>query len=188
MDPKYPGCNCEDCPMKEEGFVPPSGPEDAEVLFIGQAPAYYEVRSGKPFSGPSGDVLNGALESVGLSREKVRTDNSVLCYNAAGSGDPSPAAVRACNGHIKEALKKSKFVVTMGNSSISAVIDSPVSGVTQYANTLFRHEDNIVLPLIHPAFYLRQSDSEMFRDFLEGITLLKAVSYTHLTLPTNREV
>ena len=97
MDPKYPGCNCEDCPMKEEGFVPPSGPEDAEVLFIGQAPAYYEVRSGKPFSGPSGDVLNGALESVGLKSEDVSTDNSVLCYNAAGSGDPSPVAVRACN-------------------------------------------------------------------------------------------
>ena len=173
MDPKYPGCNCEDCPMKEEGFVPPSGPEDAKILFIGQAPAYYEVRSGKPFSGPSGDVLNGALESVGLKREDVRTDNSVLCYNAAGSGDPSPVAVRACNGHIKEALKKSKFVVPMGNSAISAVIDSPVSGVTQYANTLFRHEDNIVLPLIHPAFYLRQSDPEMFRDFLEGMTLLR---------------
>ena len=34
--PKYPGCNCEDCPMRDEGFVPPSGPEDAKILFIGR--------------------------------------------------------------------------------------------------------------------------------------------------------
>jgi uracil-DNA glycosylase len=39
MEPKYPGCNCEECPMKDEGFVPPSGPEDSDILFIGQAPA-----------------------------------------------------------------------------------------------------------------------------------------------------
>ena len=78
MEPKYPGCNCEECPMKDEGFVPPNGPEDSNILFIGQAPAYYEVKSGKAFSGPSGSVLDGALESVGLRREDVRTDNSVL--------------------------------------------------------------------------------------------------------------
>jgi DNA polymerase-1 len=173
MEPKYPGCNCEECPLKDEGFVPPSGPEDSDILFIGQAPAYYEVRSGKPFSGPSGSVLDGSLESVGLFRKDVRTDNSVLCFNAAGSGDPSLAAVRACNGHIKEALTKSKYVVPMGNSALTAIFDREVEGITQYANTLFRHKDNIILPLIHPAFYLRQSSPEMFRDFLEGMTLLK---------------
>ena len=173
MEPKYPGCNCEECPMKDEGFVPPNGPEDSNILFIGQAPAYYEVKSGKPFSGPSGSVLDGALESVGLRREDVRTDNSVLCFNAAGSGDPPIAAVRACNGHIKEALSKSKYVVPMGNSALTAIFGKEVAGITQFANTLFKHEDNVILPLIHPAFYLRQSSPEMFRDFLEGMSLLK---------------
>ena len=173
MLPKFPGCNCEECPMKDEGFVPPNGPEDSDILFIGQAPAFYEVRFGKPFSGPSGTVLDGALESVGLRREDVRTDNSVLCFNKAGSGDPSIEAVRACNGHIKEAIKKAKFVVPMGNSALTAVLDESVTKVTDYSNTLFRHGDNVILPLIHPAFYLRQSNPEMFRDFLDGIKLLK---------------
>jgi len=173
MEPKYPGCNCEECPMKDEGFVPPDGPEDSNVLFIGQAPAYYEVRSGKPFSGPSGELLNGALETIGLHRKDIRTDNSVLCFNKAGSGDPSMAAVKACNGHIKEALSKAKYVVPMGNSALSAVLDREVTGVTHYANTLFKHKDNVILPLIHPAFYLRQSNPETFRDFLEGMNLLK---------------
>ena len=170
MLPKFPNCDCENCPMKDEGFVAPSGPEDSDILFIGQAPAYYEVKSGKPFSGPSGNVLDGALEEVGLHRKDVRTDNSVLCFNKAGSGDPPQAAVRACSGHIKDALKKAKFVVPMGNSALSAVLDRNVDGITHYANSMFRYEDNIILPLIHPAFYLRQADQ--FRDFLDGMTLL----------------
>ena len=185
MLPKFPGCNCEECPMKDEGFVPPNGPEDSDILFIGQAPAYYEVRFGKPFSGPSGTVLDGALESVGLNRKDVRTDNSVLCFNKAGSGDPSREAVRACNGHIKEAIKKAKFVVPMGNSALSAVLDEQITKVTSYSNTLFRRGDNIILPLIHPAFYLRQSNPEMFRDFLDGIKLLKEQKDNELVYGTD---
>jgi len=173
MDPKYPGCDCENCPMKNEGFVPPDGPEDSKILFIGQAPAYYEVKSGHPFSGPSGTLLDGALETVGLHRKDIRADNSVLCFNKAGSGDPSRDAVRACSGHMKEAIERADIIIPMGNSALGAVLDKDISGITHYANTLFRHNGKTILPLIHPAFYLRQSNPEMFRDFLEGISLLK---------------
>ena len=173
MDPKYPGCDCENCPMKNEGFVPPDGPEDAKILFIGQAPAFYEVRSGHPFSGPSGTLLNGALEAVGLDRKDVRTDNSVLCFNKAGSGDPSREAVTACSGHMIEAIERAEIIVPMGNSALGAVLDRDITGITHYANTLFRHNGKTILPLIHPAFYLRQSNPETFRDFLEGMKLLK---------------
>ena len=173
MGPKYPGCDCENCPMKNEGFVPPDGPEDSKILFIGQAPAYYEVKSGHPFSGPSGVLLDGALETVGLNRKDVRTDNSVLCFNKAGSGDPSRASVEACSGHITNAIEKADIIIPMGNSALGAVLGKEISGITHYSNTLFRHEEKIILPLIHPAFYLRQKNPEMFRDFLDGMSLLK---------------
>jgi len=176
IEAKYPGCRCWECPFKDHDIVPPSGPLDAKLCFIGQAPAYYEVQAGMPFSGPSGSILDGSLEQFGLSREDVRADNSVLCFNRAGEGDPPQAAVEACRGHFDDL--KAEVLCLMGNSSLASFMGPSHPSITSVANTLFRHEGRKIIPLIHPAFYLRKTEgdgagTEAFRDFLDGIDLIR---------------
>jgi DNA polymerase I len=183
---KYPNCNCEECPLKDEKrFIPPNGPEDSKILFIGQAGAYYESLTKIPFSGPSGKALDQTLEVHGLRREDVRADNSILCYWPAGEGDPPEAAIKACNGHVKEAVDRAEIIIPMGNAALSAIYATRDqryrgSGVMAMSNRLLPFEDKWVLPLLHPAFYLRQTEegkqgAELFRNFIEGIGLIKRI-------------
>ncbi|QPC82188.1 TIR domain-containing protein [Phototrophicus methaneseepsis] len=54
------------------------GNPDANILFIGEAPGSREVEQGRPFIGPSGDVLDEMMQSIGLDRDDVYLTNIVL--------------------------------------------------------------------------------------------------------------
>jgi DNA polymerase len=47
------------------------GPEDADVMLVGQNPGKEEVKQGRPFVGRAGQYLNQALEKNGLDRGKL---------------------------------------------------------------------------------------------------------------------
>ena len=54
------------------------GNPDANILFIGESPGKFEAAQGVPFAGPSGDVLEELLNSIGLTREAVFITNILL--------------------------------------------------------------------------------------------------------------
>src|SRR4051812_5348422 len=61
--------------------VPPSGPGDSDLDFIGEAPGFDENRSGIPFVGKTGKEVNeGYLPLAGLRRGEVDFDNAISCY------------------------------------------------------------------------------------------------------------
>jgi len=55
--------------------VPPSGPEDAEILIIGEAPGYEEDKELIPFIGDAGKELNRGLAVAGFDRNNIRVTN-----------------------------------------------------------------------------------------------------------------
>jgi len=55
--------------------VPPSGPKNADIMIVGEAPAKAEVDKMVPFVGGAGQELNDWLEIAGLSRNHVRVTN-----------------------------------------------------------------------------------------------------------------
>jgi DNA polymerase len=64
------------------------GSADANILFIGEAPGKNEAASGRPFIGPSGEVLAEMLRTIGLKREEVFVTNVLLDF--PGKRDPLP--------------------------------------------------------------------------------------------------
>ena len=52
-------------------------PKKAKIAFIGEAPSHHEVRAGKPFVGPAGEIFNDCIHSVGLIRAKCYVTNFV---------------------------------------------------------------------------------------------------------------
>lgn len=171
MEPKYPGCNCDICPLKERQIVPPSGPPDADILFVGQAPAKNEVRLGKPFSGMSGALFDAALKQKGIDRSKVKVDNAILCFWEGGERPPREA-VEACKGHLD--LKTPKVIVPMGNDALGVTMNI-WDGILSVSNVAVTNNGNTILPLTHPAFYLRTALGD-FKDFTNGIGLVKSIA------------
>jgi len=71
--------DCRACPLGEIGTqtVFGSGPAGARLVLVGEAPGYQEDREGTPFVGPSGRLLNEALEQAGLDRAALYITNVV---------------------------------------------------------------------------------------------------------------
>ncbi|GAH28541.1 unnamed protein product [marine sediment metagenome] len=73
--------DCRDCELVKHRtkVVPGEGPEDAELLFVGEAPGWHEDQQGRPFVGPAGQFLDQLLALIGQKREQVYIANVIKC-------------------------------------------------------------------------------------------------------------
>src|SRR3712207_3143532 len=110
--------DCHDCPLKatRTKLVFGAGNSDAEVMFVGEAPGAEEDRTGLPFVGRAGRLLNDLLEEIGLSREEVFINNVLLC-RPPGNRDPLPHEIEECAPHLLERIRliEPKVICTLGN-------------------------------------------------------------------------
>ncbi|PSP54316.1 uracil-DNA glycosylase [Halobacteriales archaeon QH_7_68_42] len=69
---------CDELVACRSRIVNGTGPADADLLFVGEAPGEHEDERGEPFVGRSGDVLDDGLREAGLDRGDVRITNCVV--------------------------------------------------------------------------------------------------------------
>ncbi|MBI4300424.1 MAG: uracil-DNA glycosylase, partial [Chloroflexi bacterium] len=101
-------------------YVPGEGPEDARIMFIGEAPGQRENETGSPFVGPAGKFLEELLASAGMRREDVFITNIIKC-KPPQNRDPFPIEIEACRHWIDSQLEimKPRIVVTLGRYSMA---------------------------------------------------------------------
>jgi uracil-DNA glycosylase family 4 len=100
---KAPGADCANCPLRDQPFVPSYGDDSAALVLVGEAPGSTEVQVGVPFVGPSGQLLDAALQAADVDPLTTFKTNAVLCrprYNE----DPPDAAITACSGRLRGEL------------------------------------------------------------------------------------
>jgi uracil-DNA glycosylase len=64
-------------PHNCEGFVYGRGPENPEIMIVGEAPGETEIHNGIPFSGRAGKVLDEFFDYLGVSREDIYFTSTV---------------------------------------------------------------------------------------------------------------
>ncbi|WP_136718088.1 uracil-DNA glycosylase [Halorientalis salina] len=149
-----------------------TGPEDADLLFVGEAPGANEDEEGEPFVGRSGDVLDEALRDVGLARADVRITNCVRC-RPPENRDPTGEELENCRGYLEAEidLVDPEAIVTLGKVPSEHLLERSV-GVTNEAGSLVDHElggaRRNVLICVHPAATLYdRSQEETFEQTIE---------------------
>lgn len=137
------------------------GVAQAPVMLIGEAPGRDEDRSGKPFVGRAGQLLDKMLASIGLDRKANAYITNVINWRPPDNRDPSPEEAAAClpflRRHIE--LANPQIIILLG-----AVAARHVVGVSDGIMKLrgrwmeYRVEDRMVplMPTLHPAYLLRQ--------------------------------
>ena len=149
---------CERCPELVESrsrIVNGVGPDDADLLFLGEAPGQYEDEGGEPFVGRSGDILDEALRDAGIARADVRITNCVRC-RPPENRDPHQEELANCKGYLEQELTivDPDLVVTMGKVPSQHLLARDVA-VTKESGSL--HDARIgeraqrVLVSVHPA-------------------------------------
>jgi DNA polymerase len=135
--------------------VPGEGAEDADILFIGEAPGWYEDQQGRPFVGPAGHFLDELLRSIGLRREEVYIANVVKCRPPANR-DPLPSEMRACRKWLDRQIEliQPKVVVTLGRYSLAQFF--PGDAIGKVRGTARRKQGQIYFAMYHPAAALHQ--------------------------------
>jgi uracil-DNA glycosylase family 4 len=148
---------CQDCELGKHRTraVPGEGPENAILLFIGEAPGWHEDQQGRPFVGPAGKYLEELLASINLKREQVYIANVIKC-RPPSNRDPLPGEVQACSKWLNHQVEliHPKMIVTLGRYSMAKYFSN--QSISQVHGKA-RKQDNVVYyAMYHPAAALHQ--------------------------------
>ena len=148
---------CQDCELAKyrTKVVPGEGPEDADLLFIGEAPGWHEDQQGRPFVGPAGEFLNQLLASIGLSRGQVYNANVIKC-RPPQNRDPLPNEIQACRKWLDRQIEIicPKMIVTLGRYSMARYF--PNESISKIHGKPRKQNGIIYYPMYHPAAALHQ--------------------------------
>jgi uracil-DNA glycosylase family protein len=114
--------DCRGCPLYRYATqtVFGEGPRRAAIVLVGEQPGDQEDRAGRPFVGPAGQLLDGALAEAGLRREAVYVTNAVKHFKFEERGKrrlhkkPRAAEIEACRPWLAAELEALRPRVIVG--------------------------------------------------------------------------
>ncbi|MBB6468270.1 DNA polymerase [Aminobacter lissarensis] len=161
---------CRRCPLWSEATqtVFGEGPDDAELMFVGEQPGDQEDLQGRPFVGPAGKIFDAVLGEAGIDRTAVYVTNAVKHFKFEPRGKrrihikPNAGEVQACRWWLAQELKlvEPRLVVALGATAAQSLLDAPVAITRQRGQTIMREDDLAVFLTIHPSYILRISDPQ----------------------------
>jgi DNA polymerase len=150
--------SCTMCELQHsrKNAVPGEGPENSDIMFIGEGPGFHENEQGRPFVGAAGKFLEELLTKIGLSREEVFITNVVKC-RPPGNRDPRPEEVEICTKTYLDRQIQAinpKVIVTLGRFSMNLLI--PDAKISNVHGQPVQIKGRLVVPMYHPAAALHQ--------------------------------
>jgi len=160
---KEEAINCRKCPLYKTRNYPVigEGNHQAKIMFIGEAPGVQEDRTGRPFCGAAGKILDELLESVGIKRKEVYITN-ILKDRPPENRDPQKEEIEACVPYLERQIEiiKPKVICPLGRYSMKFLMEkfglkdeiqpiSKIHGKVFEAKTLFQKVR--IISLYHPA-------------------------------------
>jgi len=142
------------------------GPVDASVMLVGEQPGDEEDRTGHPFVGPAGRVLDDALERAGVDRAAVYITNAVKHFRNEPRGKkrihrkPGLTHIRACEPWLASeiSLVRPDLIVAMGATAVRALLAREVKVTADRGRVFERPDGSPTLVTVHPSSILRSRD------------------------------
>jgi uracil-DNA glycosylase len=142
-------CGFEICEQATH-LVPGEGSATAGVVLVGEAPGASEDRSGRPFVGSAGKLLDRLLEAAGLQREDVFITN-VVKARPPGNRDPTAAEIAHHLPWLEDqlAVLRPRLIVPLGRHALARFAPDLKIGETH--GRLVERDGRTLFPLYHPA-------------------------------------
>lgn len=189
--------DCKKCRLYKEAqnAVPGEGSLDSEIVFIGEAPGAQEDKTGRPFVGRAGRLLESLLEEIGMKREDVWIGN-IIKHRPPGNRDPKPDEIGACEPYLTVQLRilQPKLIVTLGRFAMYYFYKG--GKISRDHGNLIRVEnskvdkDLFVFPVYHPAAGLRNGRfrEALEEDFRRIPQILKQIELDQVKIKTSTSV
>ncbi len=148
---------------KQNNYFPVIGQGDhnARIMLVGEAPGLNEAKTGRPFCGAAGKVLDELLESAGFKREEVYIGN-ILKDRPPQNRNPESAEIAACTPYLERQIEiiRPKVIGAMGNFAAAFLLEkyglkNKIKGIGAIHGQIFAVNasfgDLAIVPLYHPA-------------------------------------
>ncbi len=116
---------CKKCPLwrSRKRAVPGEGPSNAKIMFVGQAPGSEENKSGRPFVGRAGKLLNEVLKKAKIERKKCFITSVIKCFPPKNRL-PKKQEVEACKPYLLKQIEiiKPKIIVLLGRLAVKTLL------------------------------------------------------------------
>ena len=181
--------NCRGCHLWTLGTqtVFGEGPNHAPVMIVGEQPGDQEDRAGHPFVGPSGKLLDRALEEAGIDRADVYVTNAVKHFKwERGEKSarrihkkPNDAEIRACHPWLEEEIRlvQPRVVVCLGATAAQALMGKTFRVTKERGRAIEAPFGGVVVATVHPSSVLRAPDpearAEAEREFIADMKKVK---------------
>ncbi len=155
--------SCKKCSLYRTRVHPVFGEGNpkARIMFVGEAPGFNEDRTGRPFCGQAGKILDELLEFIGIKRGEVYISNLLKC-RPPENRDPQKEEIKACSSYLERQIEiiKPKVICPLGRYSMRFLMEkyglkekiepiSKIHGKVFEVKNLF--QEIKIIPLYHPA-------------------------------------
>ncbi len=166
--------HCHACPLWEHATQTVFGEGDpvAKLMLVGEQPGDTEDRTGRPFVGPAGRLLDEALAEIGIDRRETYVTNVVKHFKWTPRGPrrihstPTAPEIAACRPWLDAeiAAVHPEGIVCLGATAARALIGRDFRVTTGRGELLASPLARFVLATVHPSSLLRTPDEEQRRE------------------------
>src|SRR3989344_1904312 len=150
----------------------------AKIMFIGEAPGKNEAKTGRPFCGAAGKILDGLLASVEIDRKDVYITN-IVKDRPPFNRDPFPDEIKIYGPFLDRQIEiiRPELIATLCRFSMDYImrqfgLDQELKGISRIHGVVFETRSSYgkikIIPLYHPAatIYNRELEAVLKKDFL----------------------
>lgn len=134
------------------------GNPSGRLMVVGEAPGAQEDRTGLPFVGPAGQLLDLLLATIGLSRRESVYICNVLKCRPPGNRNPLPDEIASCTPFLRRqiALMRPEVILAVG-SFAAQFLTGKAMALGKLRGRVYSYEGAPVVVTYHPAALLRNS-------------------------------
>ena len=153
------------------------GSHDAKIMFVGEAPGRNEAKTGRPFCGAAGKILDELLEHAGIKRNDVYITN-IVKDRPQQNRDPFPKEIEIYGPFLDRQIEiiKPKVIATLGRYSMDYImrkfgLDAEILPISKAHGKIFEARASYgpikIAVLYHPAVavYNINFKGELKKDF-----------------------
>jgi len=137
------------------------GNHQAKIMFVGEAPGFWEDKTGHPFCGAAGKVLDELLNSIGLERKEVYITNLLKC-RPPQNRDPKLEEIQACTPYLERQIEiiGPEIICPLGRYSMKFLMEkfglkNEIQPISKIHGKIFEVKNLFqgikIVPLYHPA-------------------------------------
>jgi uracil-DNA glycosylase len=162
---------CTACPLYRDATqtVFGEGPDHAPMMLVGEAPGDVEDKSGHPFVGPAGRLLDRCLVEAGIERSQIYLSNTVKHFKWVPRGPrrihskPNSAEIAACFPWLEAELAaiRPKILVALGATAAQALFGKDFRVTRDRGRPVPSRWAPCALATVHPSSLLRAPDEQI---------------------------